>query len=50
VELDVTDHDSIKAAVAHAETEMGTIDILVNNSGVSTTQKLVDVTPTTTTS
>ena len=45
VELDVTDPDSIRAAVAHAETEMGTIDILVNNSGVSTTQKLVDVTP-----
>ena len=45
VELDVTDHDSIKSAVAHAETEMGTIDILVNNSGVSTTQKLLDVTP-----
>ncbi len=45
VELDVTDVDSIKSAVAHAETEMGTIDILVNNSGVSTTQKLVDVTP-----
>ena len=45
VELDVTDPDSIKAAVAHAETEMGVIDILVNNSGVSTTQKLVDVAP-----
>ena len=45
VELDVTDPDSIKAAVAHAETEMGTLDILVNNSGVSTTQRLVDVTP-----
>jgi len=45
VELDVTDPDSIKSAVAHAETEMGTIDILINNSGVSTTQKLVDVTP-----
>lgn len=45
VALDVTHHDSIKAAVAHAETEMGTIDILVNNSGVSTTQRLVDVTP-----
>ncbi len=45
VELDVTDVDSIKAAVAHAETETGTIDILVNNSGVSTTQKLVDVSP-----
>ena len=43
VTVDVTDHDSIKAAVAHAETEMGAIDILVNNSGVSTTQKLVDV-------
>ena len=45
VELDVSDHHSIKSAVAHAETEMGTIDILVNNSGVSTTQKLVDVSP-----
>ncbi|HOM13418.1 MAG TPA: SDR family oxidoreductase [Rubrivivax sp.] len=45
VELDVTDTDSISAAVAHAETEMGTLDILVNNSGVSTTQKLVDVGP-----
>ncbi|MFN7855441.1 MAG: SDR family oxidoreductase [Acidovorax sp.] len=43
VELDVTDHDSIKSAVAHAETEMGSIDILVNNSGVSTTQRLQDV-------
>ena len=45
VELDVTDFDSIKSAVAHAETEMGSIDILVNNSGVSTTQRLQDVTP-----
>jgi hypothetical protein len=43
VGMDVTDIDSIRAAVAHAETEMGTIDILVNNSGVSTTQKLTDV-------
>ena len=45
VTLDVTDHDSIKAAIAHAETEMGTLDILINNSGVSTTQKLTDITP-----
>jgi NAD(P)-dependent dehydrogenase (short-subunit alcohol dehydrogenase family) len=45
VTLDVTDVHSIRAAVAHAETEMGTLDILVNNSGVSTTQKLVDVRP-----
>jgi NAD(P)-dependent dehydrogenase (short-subunit alcohol dehydrogenase family) len=45
VTVDVTDPDSIKAAVAHAETEMGAIDILINNSGVSTTQKLTDVLP-----
>ena len=45
VALDVTDHDSIKAAVAHTETEMGTIDILVNNSGVATTQPLIEVEP-----
>lgn len=45
VTLDVTDHDSIKAAVAHAETEMGGVDILINNSGVSSVQHLVDVTP-----
>ncbi len=40
IELDVTDVDSIKSAVAHAETEVGSIDILVNNSGVSSTQRL----------
>ncbi len=45
VALDVTDHDGIKSAVAHAETEMGTIDILVNNSGVAATQPLTDVMP-----
>ncbi len=45
VELDVTDHDSIKSAVAHAETEVGSIDILINNSGVSTTQRLQDISP-----
>jgi NAD(P)-dependent dehydrogenase (short-subunit alcohol dehydrogenase family) len=45
VTLDVTDYASIKSAIAHAETEAGPIDILVNNSGVSTTQRLIDVTP-----
>jgi NAD(P)-dependent dehydrogenase (short-subunit alcohol dehydrogenase family) len=45
VALDVTDNAAIEAAVAQAETEAGPIDILVNNSGVSTTQRLVDVTP-----
>ena len=43
VALDVTNLDSVKAAVAHAETEVGAIDILVNNSGVSTTQRIQDV-------
>ncbi len=43
VALDVTDHASIQSAVAHAETEVGSIDILVNNSGVSTTQRIQDV-------
>ena len=45
VALVVTDHASIKSAIAHAETEAGPIDILINNSGVSSTQRLVDVTP-----
>jgi NAD(P)-dependent dehydrogenase (short-subunit alcohol dehydrogenase family) len=45
VALDVTDVSSIRSAVAAAEAAAGPIDILVNNSGVSTTQKLVDVTP-----
>ncbi|PXW95276.1 hypothetical protein C7444_110124 [Sphaerotilus hippei] len=44
VSLDVTDLASIKSAVAHAETEVGTLDILINNSGVTSTNKLVDVT------
>ncbi|MFG6413669.1 SDR family oxidoreductase [Roseateles sp. DC23W] len=44
VHLDVTDVASIKSAVAHAETEVGTLDILINNSGVGTTQRLTDVT------
>ena len=45
VGLDVTDPASIRAAVAHAETEMGAIDILVNNSGIGLTRKLTDVSP-----
>jgi NAD(P)-dependent dehydrogenase (short-subunit alcohol dehydrogenase family) len=45
IELDVNDYDSIKSAVAHAETEVGSIDILVNNSGVSSTQRIQDATP-----
>jgi NAD(P)-dependent dehydrogenase (short-subunit alcohol dehydrogenase family) len=45
VAMDVTDPESIAAGVAQAEAEAGAIDILVNNSGVSTTQRLVDVGP-----
>lgn len=45
VAMDVTDVDSIRTAVAQAETDAGPIDILINNSGVSTTQRIVDVTP-----
>ncbi len=43
VAMDVTDLDSVAAAVARIESANGPIDILVNNSGVSTTQRLVDV-------
>ena len=32
VALDVTDYASIKSAIAHAETEAGPIDILINNT------------------
>jgi NAD(P)-dependent dehydrogenase (short-subunit alcohol dehydrogenase family) len=42
--LDVTDVTSIRAAVAHAETEVGSLDILVNNAGIAATQRLQDVT------
>jgi NAD(P)-dependent dehydrogenase (short-subunit alcohol dehydrogenase family) len=43
VALDVTDIGSIEAAMNFAESEVGPIDILINNSGVSNTQRLQDV-------
>ena len=43
VKLDVTDLPGIKAAVADVEAQLGKIDILVNNSGVSAQKKLLDV-------
>src|SRR5690606_4575639 len=43
VRLDVTEPEDIAGAIQEAEGEAGPIDILVNNSGVSTTQRLVDV-------
>jgi NAD(P)-dependent dehydrogenase (short-subunit alcohol dehydrogenase family) len=42
VAMDVAKLDSIRAAVAEAEGALGPIDILVNNSGVSVTKRLVD--------
>jgi NAD(P)-dependent dehydrogenase (short-subunit alcohol dehydrogenase family) len=45
VRLDVTDQSGTSAAIASAEAEFGPIDILVNNSGVSNTQRLIDVEP-----
>lgn len=46
VNLDVTDSASIKAAVEHAEAEVGPIDILVNNAGVTNKRcDLLKITP-----
>ena len=44
VALDVTEQESIEAAIEQTEREVGPIDILVNNSGVSTAQRLTEVT------
>jgi len=46
VQLDVTHRDSIRDAIEHTERAVGPIDILVNNSGVSTTQRLTEATVT----
>jgi NAD(P)-dependent dehydrogenase (short-subunit alcohol dehydrogenase family) len=42
VECDVTDAASVRAAVAAAETELGALTILVNNSGVAITKRALD--------
>ncbi len=43
VRMDVTDVVSVRAAVAAAESALGGIDILINNSGVNTQQRAVEV-------
>jgi NAD(P)-dependent dehydrogenase (short-subunit alcohol dehydrogenase family) len=43
--LDVTDVESVRRAVAEAESQCGPLDILINNSGVAETQLLTDVEP-----
>jgi meso-butanediol dehydrogenase/(S,S)-butanediol dehydrogenase/diacetyl reductase len=42
---DVTRREDVYAAVDHAERELGSFDIIVNNAGISQTQPLADVTP-----
>jgi len=43
VELDVTDSDSVEAAVDAAVARAGAVDVLVNNSGVAIGQLAVDI-------
>src|SRR6201996_91520 len=45
VSLDVTDYQSIKSAVAHAEAGGAPINFWVNTSGVSPTKKLAEFPP-----
>jgi NAD(P)-dependent dehydrogenase (short-subunit alcohol dehydrogenase family) len=42
IPLDVTDVDSVRSAVAAAETELGPIGVLVNNAGVIVAKPLLD--------
>ncbi len=44
VETDVTDENSVRAAVAHVANTLGPVDILVNNAGVSSRIRLADMT------
>lgn len=45
VRLDVNEQDNIEAAFAQITSELGGVDILVNNSGVSKQARLTDTTP-----
>lgn len=40
--LDVTDPESVRAAVEAAETELGAVSVLVNNAGISHRETLLD--------
>jgi NAD(P)-dependent dehydrogenase (short-subunit alcohol dehydrogenase family) len=44
VRMDVTDQTSIDAAVAEAVTEMGQVDILINNAALFTAAPIVEIT------
>jgi NAD(P)-dependent dehydrogenase (short-subunit alcohol dehydrogenase family) len=45
VELDVTDDAAWERAVAHTVSELGGLDVLVNNAGIEVTQLIVDTDP-----
>lgn len=45
LKLDVTDIDSIRAAVDAAEAALGPVDILVNNAGINQSARAIDTTP-----
>jgi NAD(P)-dependent dehydrogenase (short-subunit alcohol dehydrogenase family) len=45
VELDVTDDAAWENAVAHTVSELGGLDVLVNNAGIEVTQLIVDTDP-----
>lgn len=42
IELDVTDPENVRQAVAAAETELGPVTILINNSGISIEKRVAD--------
>ncbi|WP_027351708.1 acetoin reductase [Halotalea alkalilenta] len=42
---DISDREQVFAAVEHASRELGGLDIMVNNAGISQVKPLVDVTP-----
>lgn len=44
VRCDVSDAEAVRLAVEEAETELGPIDILINNSGVTVSKRIVDCT------
>jgi NAD(P)-dependent dehydrogenase (short-subunit alcohol dehydrogenase family) len=44
VRLDVTDRDSTDTAVSRVEAELGPVDVLVNNAGVSSVVPFLDIT------
>lgn len=42
---DIANHDSVIAAVEHIQTELGAIDILINNAGVGKFGKFLELSP-----